>query len=164
MAYSAYAYKVGTGEENIELEKRLRQDYKKHQAAPQTKAARIATMERLRQMHSNDAEAQKELGKALRGGKNSQREIKSLNRTPLVLSVKSEEEKLEEEDTNPAEGKKKSKKKIRQIRRRLTSSRGGKRAGSDIEREGLGVTKTVAIAGIVGTVMLGVGVGLGALL
>jgi hypothetical protein len=35
---------------------------------------------------------------------------------------------------------------------------------SDIEREGMGVTETVAIVGIVGTVMLGVGMGLGALM
>ena len=37
-------------------------------------------------------------------------------------------------------------------------------ARADIEREGLGVTETVAIAGIVGTVMLGVGILAGALL
>ena len=67
----------------------------------------------------------KELSKALRGGKNSQREVKSMNRTPLVTAKSSAVE-----DDGVEEDGKKMKNKIRQIRRRLTSSRGGKRAGS----------------------------------
>jgi hypothetical protein len=87
-------------------------------------------------MHSDDAGAQEELSRALRGGKNSLREIKSLNRTPLVVAKAKEEtgEGKEGEEggghVDNQKNKKKTKKKIRQIRRRLTSSRGGKRAGS----------------------------------
>eukprot|EP00518_Triparma_eleuthera_P003517 CAMPEP_0182463598 /NCGR_PEP_ID=MMETSP1319-20130603/7745_1 /TAXON_ID=172717 /ORGANISM="Bolidomonas pacifica, Strain RCC208" /LENGTH=92 /DNA_ID=CAMNT_0024663163 /DNA_START=229 /DNA_END=503 /DNA_ORIENTATION=+ len=83
LVYTVYSYRSGVGHDNTELEEKLRSQYRKQHADPRTLAARSATVDRLKQMHSSDPRAQDELRDALAGGKESRRHGRH-NRIPLV--------------------------------------------------------------------------------
>ncbi|GMH89049.1 hypothetical protein TL16_g11338 [Triparma laevis f. inornata] len=122
LAYTVYSYRNGIGEENVELEKMLREQYKKKQADPRTMATREATINRLKAMHSQDATAEREMKEALKGGKDSRRHG---NHNRIALVDMNSKKGGDLGGKTPAEdpvGKR------RALRRRLTERRGGSKA------------------------------------
>ena len=148
-----------------------RQDYKKHQMNPETMKARSATVDMLRRLHSRDPEAEKEIKKALEGGKESNRSGSQPNhrRIPLVAAPN---ERVG--DTAPATSSgvtsKKNRERRRDLRRTLTQKRlrqggGGKNKRGKDNDDGVAAEirkgRMIALAGVIGSVVaFGLGMGL----
>ncbi|GMH89605.1 hypothetical protein TrST_g3510 [Triparma strigata] len=168
LAYTAYSYRHGIGEENVELEKMLREQYKKKQSDPRTMATREATINRLKAMHSQDEKAEREMKEALKGGKESRRHGNH-NRIALVdMNTKAEAKKKKSKEEVIGED---PVVKRRALRRRLTERRGGKKAknkkkaGEEVEvTDSDSVLSSNAKTVGLGAVVLGVGVALGSLM